>query len=650
MNPILYTPSKESILHSHLYRFASNLRLDTDSFSALHAWSIRFPKLFWKELLQFAQLPYEGSWEPVLYNGNRFQESIWFPDLSINFAECILNPILKSKDRTTVHIYSCREDGLIRKITGQEILDHVSRIQSYLKSRGFQKGDRVACYLPNIPETIFIMLAVTSLGGIFSSSSPDFGMKAVLDRFSQIEPKFLFFADGYFYKGKKISKYAEGVQILEKLPSVLEGILVSFIEEKIEKKDIRVFEYSNILNNSYTTLDFPKFPFHTPVYIMYSSGTTGLPKCMVQGAGVFLNHHKEHLLHLDLKSFEKIFYFTTCGWMMWNWLVSCLGVGASIVLFEGNPFYPGPEALWKMAEKLEVSVFGTSAGYLAALQRSGYSVLENHSLVNLRTILSTGSPLLPEQFDFVYESVSRRVQLSSISGGTDLNGCFVLGNPYEPVRRGEIQGAGLGMEVEVWNSDGKPVREEEGELVCKNPFPSMPLFFWKDEDGKKYQSSYFERFPDVWRHGDYAVHTQEGGFVILGRSDATLNPGGVRIGTADIYRIVESLPEVSDSLAIGQRWKGDERVILFVKLKDGFVLSEELREKIRLNLKTQASPRHVPEIILAVSDIPYTRNMKKVELVIKNIFEKKPITNKDSLHNPEILEEFEQIAKNYSSE
>jgi len=646
MNDILYSPSLDSIQSSQLYKFISKLGLNYSSFAEIHKWSIENLEEFWKEFFLFSQIPYSGNLNPVLQRGKKFQETTWFPNLEVNFAENILKAILYSKDLLKVWIYSYREDGSLRKVTGQEIIDTVAKLQIFLKQNGFEKGDRVVCYLPNIPETIFIMLAVTSLGGIFSSSSPDFGVKAVLDRFIQIEPKFFFFCDGYFYKSKKISKYEECLKILENLPSVRSGILVPFVNEVLDKKNSRVLEYSNILKHEFTKLDFPKYPFNTPVYIMYSSGTTGLPKCMVQGFGVFLNHHKEHILHLDLKPSETIFYFTTCGWMMWNWLVSALAAGSTIVLYEGNPFYPSPATLWKMAEELEISIFGTSAGYLAALQKSGYVVSKNHNLSKLRSILSTGSPLLAEQFDFVYQTISSKIQLASISGGTDLNGCFVLGNPYEPVRRGQIQGAGLGMDVEVWDENGHGVWDKEGELVCKQPFVSMPLFFWKDEDGKKYHSSYFEKFPNVWRHGDFAVHTKEGGFIILGRSDATLNPGGVRIGTADIYRVVETIPEIVDSLVIGQKWKTDERVILFVKLKQGMNLTDSLIEKIKQELRTQASPRHVPEFIFQVSDIPYTRNLKKVELTVKSIFEGRAITNKDSLHNPEVLEEYEKIYKN----
>ncbi|MCB1166279.1 MAG: acetoacetate--CoA ligase, partial [Leptospiraceae bacterium] len=493
--------------------------------------------------------------------------------------------------------------------------------------------------------TVLAMLGATSLGGVFSSASPDFGTGAVLDRFGQIGPRFLFCCDGYFFKGKWISVLDKVREIASRID--LQKIIV--VPGSPDRPDLTGIQNSVLLEDFLVDagdIDFVPRSFMDPVYIMYSSGTTGLPKCMVQGSGVLLNHLKEHVLHCDLRKEESTFYFTTCGWMMWNWLVSALAVGSKVVLFDGNPFHPGPGALFRLAEKEKCNVFGTSARYFAALEQSGHDIPGEHNLSSIRAFLSTGSPLLPEQFDYIYQSIKADVQLASISGGTDLNGCFALGNPLMPVRKGEIQAAGLGMKVEIRNEEGKDVTGEQGELTCSEPFPSMPLYFWNDPEGKRYSSAYFESWPGVWTHGDFALRTESGGLVILGRSDATLNPGGVRIGTADIYRIVEGLPFVEDSVVIGQKKDGDVRVVLFVKLKEnpGRKLTEEEEKEIRSSLKAQASPRHVPAVIVSVSAVPYTRNMKKVEIAVRQIVDGEKVKNAEALSNPECLLEYEDLA------
>jgi acetoacetyl-CoA synthetase len=650
-NSILWNP-KDSIYNTQMYEFMSLIsgryKESFEDYFSFHKWSVENLREFWKEFFDFAEFQYSGNKEIVFREAESFQDTVWFPEIQLNFAENILYPVLESSklENSKPFIYSIVEEKEIRLVYAKEILQKVSQLQTALLQMGVKKGDRICACMPNIPETIFIMLATTSIGAIFSSGSPDFGENAIVDRFGQISPKVYFCTDSYFYKGKKISKEAEHSKIVSRIPSI-EKIVV-YSTEKNQFSIPNSISFGDFISpTSEEDLQFTRLGFSDPVYIMYSSGTTGLPKCMAQGFGVLLNHKKEHLLHLDLRSKEKLFYFTTCGWMMWNWLVSAISTGASIVLFDGNPLYPSPARLWEIARDLEIEVFGTSAGYLSALEKSGTIINKNFQFPKLRTILSTGSPLLPEQFDFVYSTISDSVQLSSISGGTDLNGCFVLGNPILPVSRGEIQCKGLGMDVEIWNEKGESVKEEEGELVCKKPFPSMPLFFWKDEGGEKYKNAYFSQFPNAWRHGDFAIAKESGGFVIQGRSDATLNPGGVRIGTAEIYRVVEKIHFIQDSLAVGQKQGSSERVILFVKLKESTEWNEKLESIIRSELKEKASPRHVPEFIFVVPEIPYTRNMKKVELAIKNILDGKVVTNRESLLNPECLGFYEKLRNQF---
>jgi acetoacetyl-CoA synthetase len=515
-----------------------------------------------------------------------------------------------------------------------------------LRQAGVKAGDRVVGYMPNMPETIVAMLAATSIGAVWSSCSPDFGIKGVLDRFGQIEPKVLFVANGYSYNGKQINSLGNMAGILEGLPQKPVVVVVPYTEKRAEIEGItEAVHYDDFVSEeSNLEIDFEQLPFDHPLYIMYSSGTTGLPKCMVQSAGGILLHHmKELLLHTDVKREDTIFYFTTCGWMMWNWLVTSLSLGATLVLFDGSPFYPDAGALFKLADQEKITIFGTSAKFLDSVERAGIKPKEKFDLSALKAILSTGSTLSRESYDFVYHHIKEDLCLSSISGGTDLNGCFFAGNPMGPVYRGELQCRCLGMQVEALSETGEPVTNQKGELACLSPFPSMPIYFWKDEDGEKYHQAYFDVYPGIWRHGDFIEINDRGGIVMYGRSDTTLNPGGVRIGTSEIYRVVEDMAEVIDSLVVSQEWDDDLRVILFVKLKDGMVLTEDLQNRIKGTIRTQCSPRHVPAKVVAIDDIPYTINMKKVELAIRKIIHNQPVLNRDALANPESLDLYKDL-------
>ncbi len=645
MGKMLWKPSEERIRNSHMTRFIEyvNTRgVEVSSYDALYDWSVTSIASFWESLWHFAKIVHSAPYSSVVDDVTRMPGARWFESAKLNFAE----NLLRYRDEHTA-IVSRLENGESRRISYRELYSRVSRVARALKALDIRPGDRVVGLMPNIAETVIAMLAATSMGAIWSSCSPDFGENGVLDRFKQIEPKVLFTTDGYYFKGRKVETLGRVAKVVSELSSLQRVVIVPLLNtsdiSSIEKA-VTLEEFTAGISDC--EIEFEQLPFSHPVYIMYSSGTTGLPKCLVQSAGgVLMQHVKELLLHTDLKREDTIFYYTTCGWMMWNWLVSALSQGATVLLFDGNPFYPTPDALWQIADSEPITIFGTSAKYLSALEREGVRPKDVYSLTKLRTLLSTGSPLSIESFRYVYSAIKADVQLSSISGGTDINGCFALGNPLLPVYEGELQCRGLGMRVHAYNDEGKAVINEPGELVCSAAFPSMPIYFWNDPDQRKYLDSYFSRFPGVWTHGDFIELTERGGVIIYGRSDATLNPGGVRIGTAEIYRQVETIPGVVDSVVVGQEWKGDERVILFVKLADGLTLDEALKEKIRNVIRTNTTPRHVPAKILQVADIPYTINMKKVELAVKRMIHGKTVNNRDALINPEALGCYEGIAE-----
>ncbi|MBU1183185.1 MAG: acetoacetate--CoA ligase, partial [Proteobacteria bacterium] len=631
---------KERILNSNMKRFMDIINQKHgktfSEYSDLYQWSVENIPDFWASMWDFAGIIASKPYDRVIDDVTKMPGAKWFEGARLNFAE----NLLRYRDGQTALIFKGEDQAAIR-MTYAELYDEVARLSASLREMGVQKGDRVVGFMPNMPQSIIAMLAATSIGGVWSSCSPDFGIKGVLDRFGQIRPKVIFTANGYSFKGKRLDSLERIADILKQLPSIEKVVVVPYTEHDPDISRVsKAVHYRDFLSSENgLDIKFDQLPFDHPLYIMYSSGTTGLPKCMVQCAGGILVHQlKEMILHTDMRRNDTIFYFTTCGWMMWNWLTSALGVGATLVLFDGNPFHPEPGALWKMTQDEKISVFGTSAGYITALQNAGVKPGETYDLNNLRTILSTGSPLSMENFEYVYRDIKPDVQLASISGGTDLNGCFALGNPMGSVYSGELQCRGLAMKVEAFGENGKPVINQQGELVCTAPFPSMPIYFWDDPDGKKYYNAYFDVYPNVWRHGDFIEINDRGGVTIYGRSDATLNPGGVRIGTAEIYRQMEQLDEIEDSVVVGQDWKNDVRVILFVKMAPGYELTDAVKKKIVNTIRINASPRHVPAKILSVPDVPYTLNMKKVELAVKKVIQNKPVLNKDALRNPEALD------------
>lgn len=641
----LWTPSAERIGKAALTAFAETASKRAgrtlSSYAALHGWSVEDREGFWDLVWDFCGVVGEKGGR-ILVDGDRMPGAAFFPDAQLNFAENLLG-----KTGPGEAIVFRGEDKVKRRLSWDDLRSLVSRLQQLFLSLGVGKGDRVAAMMPNMPETTAAMLAAASIGAVWSSCSPDFGTGGVLDRFGQIEPVLFIAPDGYWYGGKRIDVSAKVAEVAAKLPSVRKVLVVDYLGTAAEAATGigKAAALADALAPfGPAPLAFERLPFSHPLYILFSSGTTGVPKCIVHSAGgTLLQHLKEHRLHADLKDGDRFFYFTTCGWMMWNWLVSGLASGATLLLYDGSPFHPDGNVLFDYADAEAMTYFGTSAKFIDSVRKAGLKPIETHSLASVRTISSTGSPLSPEDFRFVYAGIKKDIHLASISGGTDIVSCFVLGVPTEPVWEGEIQGAGLGMAVDVWDDDGRPVRREKGELVCTKAFPCMPVGFWNDADGKKYRSAYFERFDNVWCHGDFAEWTEHGGIVIHGRSDATLNPGGVRIGTAEIYNQVEQMPEIAEALAIGQDFDNDVRVVLFVRLAPGVALDEALEKRIRTKIRTGASPRHVPARIVAVADIPRTKSGKITELAVREVVHGRPVRNKEALANPEALELFRDL-------
>jgi len=638
MSKVMWQPSTERAEASQMnqFRLFANKKygMELDNYRDLYNWSVNEITYFWEAVWSFGNPVVSKDYQQVVDDDSKMPGAKWFSGARLNFAE----NLLRRRDNHTA-ILSRGEGKDDRKISYNELYSEVEKMAAALREAGVEQNDRVAGFLPNIPEAVVAMLGAASLGAVWSSSSPDFGIKGVLDRFRQIEPKVLFAADGYQYNGKRINSLDKLKDILTELPSVEKVVVVPFESENPDLSGInKGVLYGEFLPAKAPSLEFAQLPFDHPLYIMYSSGTTGLPKSIVHGAGgTLLQHMKELRLHGDISDRETVFYFTTCGWMMWNWLVSNLALGASIVLYDGSPFHPDPSAMWQMAEEFGITVFGTSAKFIAACKGYGLVPKERHNLSLIKTILSTGSPLVEESYDYVYTSIKEDVQLSSITGGTDLISSFAGGNATLPVYRGEIQCRALGMKVESFDDSGKPLINLKGELVCTRAFPSMPVNFWNDPDGSKFHNAYFSDYPGVWTHGDYILINDHGGVIVFGRSDATLNPAGVRIGTAEIYRVVEAFPEIEDSLAVGQQWEGDERVILFVKMNEGEQFGEELKKKLMDAIRSGCSPRHVPAKTVPVPDIPYTINGKKVEIAVKKILHGSEALNKDALANPESL-------------
>ncbi len=645
MSEPLWRPSEARRRQANLTAFMDQVaqRWGTrfEEYGTLYRWSIDEPEQFWLSMWEFADIVAETQGERVMVDGDKMPGACWFPDAKLNYAE----NLLRRQDGATALVF-WGEAAVRRRLSFVELYDQTSRLSQVLRDRGVGPGDRVAGYLPNLPETIIAMLATASVGAIWSSCSPDFGTQGVLDRFGQIEPKVLIGADGYYYNGKTIDCLPRLVEIMAQLPSLQLAVVVPYTRERAAiEAPAGAAHYADLIDaQPGGEIAFARLPFNHPLFIMFSSGTTGVPKCIVHGAGgTLIQHMKEHLLQSDIKRNDRVFYFTTCGWMMWNWLVSALASEATLLLYDGAPFHPDGNVLFDLADSEAMTLFGTAAKFIDAANKAGLKPAETHKLESLRTMTSTGSPLVPESFDYVYGSIKKDLHLASISGGTDIISCFALGDPTGPVWRGELQARGLGMRVEVFDDAGRPVREEKGELVCTAPFPSMPVSFWDDPDGRKYRAAYFERFPGVWCHGDWVELTSHDGLIIYGRSDAVLNPGGVRIGTAEIYREVEQFDEIVESICVGQDWEGDTRVVLFVRVREGAALDVDLANRIRKRIRQNCTPRHVPAKIIQIADIPRTRSGKITELAVRDVIHGRNVKNKEALANPDALELYRDL-------
>lgn len=646
MRTPLWTPSDERKRDANIMRFINEInarhKLNLGSYAELYRWSVEKIPDFWAAIWDFAEIKASKHYDQVVDDLGKFSGAKWFPGARLNFAE----NLLRYHDDQLAFIFK-GETQTSKRMTYAELYDSVARLAHSLREAGVGVGDRVVGYMPNMIETAIAMLAATSLGATWSSCATDIGPAAAIERLGQIEPKAMITADGYFYKGKIFDTLEHAAEVARGIPSLKKVIVVSYTHERPQISQIpNAVHYDDFLSKDKSLeIPFEPLPFDHPLYIMFSSGTTGKPKCMVQGAGgVLINHLKELLLHTDLKRTDRIMYITSCSWMMWNWLLSSLAVGATIVLYDGNPNYPDLGTMWKLIQDEKITVFGCSASYIHFLKKEEFSPRRKFDLSSLREISQTGSPLSTDGFEYAYREIKSHLHFNSISGGTDINGCFAAGSPILPVYAGELQSAALAMKIKAYDEKGNPIYDEQGELVCEAPSPSMPLYFWNDSDGSKYHKAYFDVYPNVWRHGDYVlIHSDTGGITFYGRSDAVLKPSGVRIGTAEIYAQMEKLPEIADSLAVGQNYQEDQRVILFVKLVQGFILTDELKDKIRKTLRENSSPRHVPALIFETPDIPYTLNMKKVESAVTNIINGRAVSNRDALINPSSLEYYEKI-------